>query len=119
MYECICCTQKLFMSDHKYEFPKSGHPTFWSYIIDAVDFKKDGLTRPHYGGAFEDATIKNKQPDHRMICSNCESTVGHVYSDGPAPFFKRFQVNDAAIKFTPKPWFEFPEFSKENIQEMM
>lgn len=103
------------MSDHKYEFQKSGYPTFWSYIVDAVDFKKDGLTRPDYGGAFEDPTLKNKKPEHRIICSNCESTLGHVYNDGPAPFFKRFQVNDAAIKFTPKPWFDYPEFSREQI----
>jgi len=48
-----------------------------------------------------------------VICSCCESTVGFVYDDGPAPFFKRFQVNDAAIKFTAKPYFEIPLFSKE------
>lgn len=101
------------MSDHKYE-NKSGYPTFWNHVIDAVDFKNDKLTRPpEYAGAFEDPVLKNKLPVQRVICSCCESTVGFVYDDGPAPFFKRFQVNDAAIKFTAKPYFEIPLFSKE------
>lgn len=61
MYECVCCTQRVFMSDHKFEH-KSGYPTFWNHIIDAVDFKSDKLTRPNYGNAFEDPTLKNKKP---------------------------------------------------------
>ena len=89
IYSCVCCSQRVFMSDHKYE-NKSGYPTFWNHIIDAVDFKNDGLTRPDYAGAFEDPTLKNKRPHHRIICSNCESTLGYVYDDGPPPFFKRF-----------------------------
>lgn len=59
MYDCVCCKQKLFISDHKYE-SKSGYPTFWNHIIDAVDFKNDVLTRPPYNNAFEDPTLKNK-----------------------------------------------------------
>lgn len=49
------------MSDHKYE-SKSGYPTFWNHIIDAVDFKRDVLKRPQYGNAFEDTLLKNKNP---------------------------------------------------------
>jgi len=89
MYSCKCCTQKLFMSDHKYE-SKSGYPTFWNHIIDAVEFKKDVLSRPHYSNAFEDPNLKNKQPVQRCLCSNCESHLGFIYDDGPAPFGKRF-----------------------------
>lgn len=103
------------MSDHKFE-NKSGYPTFWNHVIDAIDFKNDNLTRPpEYAGAFEDPVLKNKLPVQRVICSNCESTAGFVYDDGPAPFFKRFQVNSAAIKFTAKPWFEIPPFSREQM----
>ena len=89
MYSCKCCTQKLFMSDHKYE-SKSGYPTFWNHIIDSVEFKKDVLTRPQYSNAFEDPNLKNKVPVQRCLCSNCESHLGFIYDDGPAPFGKRF-----------------------------
>ena len=59
IYYCKCCTQRLFMSDHKYE-TKTGYPTFWNHIIDAIEFKKDVLSRPNYSNAFEDPNLKNK-----------------------------------------------------------
>ena len=49
------------MSDHKYE-SKSGYPTFWNHLLDAVDFKRDVLTRPSYNNSHEDPTLKNKNP---------------------------------------------------------
>ena len=105
MYSCLTCTQKLFMSDHKYE-SKSGYPTFWNHIIDSVEFKRDVLTRPEYTNAHEDPTLKNKQPVQRCLCSNCEAHLGFIYDDGPGPFYKRFQINSAAIDFVEKPWAE-------------
>ena len=35
IYECSVCTQRLFMAEHKYQ-TKSGYPTFWSHIVNAV-----------------------------------------------------------------------------------
>lgn len=89
IYKCRSCTSNLFMSDHKYE-SKSGYPTFWNHLLDAVDFKRDILTRPNYTNAHEDPTLKNKTPVQRCICSTCESHLGFIYDDGPGPFFKRF-----------------------------
>lgn len=105
------------MSDHKFEH-KSGYPTFWNHIIDAVDFKSDNLTRPNYGNAFEDPTLKNKKPVQSILCSNCDSNLGFVYEDGPAPFFKRFQINSASLVFKAKPWFKLPEFTLQQRTEM-
>ena len=59
MYSCTVCSQKLFMSDHKYQ-DKSGYPTFWNHILHAVDFKRDNLDRLRYNNAHEHPTLKNK-----------------------------------------------------------
>ena len=98
------------MSDHKYE-SKSGYPTFWNHIIDAVDFTRDHMSRPEYGNAHEDPTLKNKIPIQRCICSHCESHLGFIYDDGPPPFFKRFMINSVSLKFVEKPWFQIPEYT--------
>tara|TARA_B110000285_G_C15126377_1_gene620499 strand:- start:1994 stop:2524 length:531 start_codon:yes stop_codon:yes gene_type:complete len=89
IYSCKCCSQNLFMSDHKYE-SKSGYPTFWNHMLHSIDYKRDVLTRPHYSNAFEDPTLKNKTPIQRCFCSHCEAHMGFIYDDGPGPFFKRF-----------------------------
>jgi peptide-methionine (R)-S-oxide reductase len=105
------------MNDHKYE-SRTGFPTFWNHMLDALEFKTDYLQGPDYSSAHEDVHILGKKPVRRCICSNCEAHLGHIYDDGPAPFFKRIQVMSAALNFTPKPPFELSPLSKEKYKEL-
>ena len=88
VYSCTSCSQRLFMSEHKYENP-SGYATFWNHIIDSVAFRDDHLDLPKVTNAHVDTLLKNRTPIKRCVCSNCEAHLGHVFPDGPAPFGKR------------------------------
>jgi len=118
VYSCVCCSQRLFMSEHKYENP-SGYPTFWNHVIDSVVFKDDNLQLPKVTNAHVDTLLKNKEAVKRCVCSNCEAHLGHVFADGPAPFGKRFQVNSASLSFLGKPWQEAPRHTfEERVAKM-
>lgn len=105
-YECKSCTQRLFMSEHKY-LNKNGYPNFWNHILDSVGYREDFLDQdtPNCDTGFVDRRFKEKEPMNRVVCSNCESHVGFVYDDGPGPFFRRLTVNSTSLVFKEKPWF--------------
>lgn len=59
----------IYRSEHKYETP-TGFATFWSHIIDSVDFIEDTKPLPKVTNAHVDTAFKNKTPIMRCICSN-------------------------------------------------
>ena len=85
-FVCICCSNKLFSTSHKFE-SGSGWPSFYSPLSkDAVETEVDfshGMKRVE------------------VHCSNCKAHLGHVFDDGPEPTGLRFCINGVALKFKP------------------
>src|SRR5690606_8743100 len=87
-YVCAACGQPLFASDAKFD-SGSGWPSF---------------TRP----AEESAVEEHRDTAHGMIrtevvCSRCESHLGHVFPDGPSEQGGlRYCVDSASLEFKPE-----------------
>ena len=81
-YNCAVCNSPLFSSETKYD-SGTGWPSFFAPISEQMITKID------------DHSFFMKRTE--VLCSRCNSHLGHVFSDGPPPTGLRYCLNSVAL----------------------
>jgi peptide-methionine (R)-S-oxide reductase len=93
-YVCAACGNTLFSSETKYD-SGSGWPSFWAPASNGA-VKTD-----------EDSSLGMTRTE--VLCSKCQSHLGHLFDDGPAPSHQRYCINSASLDLIEKAPGEAPK----------